>query len=85
MTMKARDYEAIASALRSTLSRRDRLRVYRHLVPALTRTQPRFNPLKFGDSLGLPRMLIDTVLELHKKEVESGSKESSSEEDSDTH
>jgi hypothetical protein len=71
MVMKARDYEAVASALRATLPVKDRLRVYRHMVPALEASQPRFNPSKFGESLGLPRLLIDSIVELHttKEEV----------------
>jgi hypothetical protein len=69
--MNHRDYETVASALRLSLGYADRVRVYRHLAPMLIANNGKFDPLRFGESLGISQNVCRMVLTDHinKKEV----------------
>lgn len=64
------DYEAVGSALRLSLPLRQRIKVYRKMVPLLAERNTRFNPVRFGESMGIPRLLCNEELKTLTTEKE---------------
>jgi hypothetical protein len=68
--MTKNDYEVIASALRPGLTYAERIKVTRLLVPHLLADNGKFNPMFFGESMGLSKNIIKMIL-TNKEEVEN--------------
>lgn len=69
--MDHKDYKVIASALRN-MPLRDKIAVYRRLSPALIADNGRFDPIKFGEVMKIPRLLCQEALTEHLNKEEVG-------------
>lgn len=72
--MNKGDYVAVASALRELHPyMRHKLRAYRVMVRFLAARNPSFDPMLFGSSMGIPRLLVEREIERTEEEKKNAS------------